>query len=477
MQNPAMSSRDVARLLESLEKHPEALGYLNKFENANPAAGAYKNPLWYRGLLEETILHHAGRGDGDCLEMLLYADIRLTVFERYQELMAESRVHACVEDAYSGRRKSSRTGTVFNRCLIQLVDNGDTELFDAKLSTLMSMGGRKLMAVPVNAATVRPEDFFHARDVGASPEKLARFRFGVARLLDSGMVNILQHLSRPLDLALLTGSDKFREDVGKEKEQRYNYWQDYLKALVLGYKPGAHAPFGKLGIGASGAVFMTLRELVSVNDLEGVRKLSGSFDFAEVYATLDAALPLRKDLSKTFHWERDNLSFSPVSLLNLALPKTKDGSHISETSAHQDFEMLDLLIETGLAPYLAQPLHKAYFAAGIASDLEKAPVLFDAVYERTGLSTLVDQLSDADLVGKTAGLGYVCASFYLKRVRESLDAEKTVTAMLSKLGKGAQERIFEAPGFMARLGLTDDHRKYCSSDIVRSQMMAIDLGL
>ena len=477
MTRPVTSSREVANLLEELERHPEALGYLKKFENAFPEAGPWKNPLWYRSQLEETILHHAGNGDGECLDMLLYAGITLTAFERYHELMATNRLGASVEDAFSGRRKSSRTGIVFNKCLNQLVDNGNHDLFEEKLTTLMSMGGRKLLSVPINAANVRPQDFHFARDVGESPEKLARFRFGVGRLLDSGMTNILGHLTRPIDQALLTGADRFREDGSREKEHRYNYWQDYLKALVLGHKPGSHKSLGELGIGACGAVFMTLRELITDNDLEGVRRLSGVYDLPGVYRTLAEAKPLKKDLSKTFQLERDEPLFTPISLLNLALPNGREGNASEDISRINDFSIFDLLAETGLDHYLAQPLHKAYFAANIGTNLENNPEVFDAVCQKAGLEELVEGLSGGALVGKTASYGYVCGSFYLKRLREAPEPEAYKIAMLSQLDKKSQERIFEAPGFMARLELTDGHRRYCSSDLVRSNMMAIDLGL
>lgn len=477
MTRPVTTTREVAKLIEELEKHPEALGYLKKFENSHPVAGPWKNPLWYRSQLEETLLHHAGNGDAECLDMLLYSGIRLNVFERYHELMSENRLNACVEDVFAGRRKSSRTGVVFNKCLTQLIDNGNQELFEEKLVSLMSMGGRKLLASPVNAASLRPEDFHFARDVGASPEKLARFRFGVVRLLDSGMVNILGHLTRSLDLTLLTGAEKFREDVPKEKEQRYLYWQEYLKALVLGHNPTGHATLCELGVGASGAVFMTLRELVAADDIEGVERLSRVFDLPHIYKVLDDDRPLKKDLAKTFHLDGNEPLFTPASLLNLSLPKGRGGISTGKSAQSKSFEMFDLLMKTGLAPYLEQPRHKAFFAAGIGNEMENDPELFDTVCSTSGIDGLVAGLSEADLINRTAEYGYVCASFYFKRLRESQDPEKTKGEMLSKLNEKAQGRIFGAPGFMARLKLTNSDRKYCSSDAVRSQMMAIDLGL
>ncbi|MBD8088385.1 hypothetical protein IFT48_00060 [Pseudomonas fluorescens] len=481
MARPVTETREIARLLEELEKHPEALGYLKKFENADPVAGPWKNPLWYRGQLEETILYHAQYGDGACLDMLLYADIKLNVFERYHVLMAGNRLNAVVEDVFAGRRISSRTGVVFNNCLTQLVDTGNTELFEEKLLTLLSMGGRKLLASPITAANLKPQDFFHAKDIRKTPETLARFRLGVARLLDAGMTNILQHLTRPVDPALLTGVDKFSEDVGREKENKYNHWADYLKALVIGHNPERHGAIPILNVGACGAVFATLREVVKENDLDAFKKISASFDLEQVYATLDAFTPLKRDVSKTFKLEEDGASFTPISLLLLAMPRHERRSDASELgqadSKPDDFEMFDLLKEGGLSRYLDQGHHKGYFAAGLASHFEAAPDLFDVAYEKAGLGNLVDDLSNAELVSKALNWGYVGCSFYQKRIRESESPEMVKIEMLKNLNRKEQERLFESPGLMKRFGVVDADRQHTTSDTLRTQLMAIDLGL
>lgn len=465
-----LAYRDQKRLeilLEQIERHPESLGYLPKSSSAYPDAGAYRNPLGFRGRLEDSLLYHAGEGDATGLETLLYGNIDLVVFERYTDLMEPSRLNAGVEDIYDGRRKFSRVGRVFYRSLWQLVNEGNKALFDEKISLLVAMGGKRILSSPLHAASVRPEEFWNFHKIEGA-EKTSLYRHGIKRLLDAGMANILSDLTKPLDPALFLNEDR-REDMSSTKKERLHQWEHYLKALVLGYDPENQRAIDRLPVGACGAVYLVLQDLIVAKDAEGVHNLSKRFDLVAIYETLANHKPLGVTVGRKF--SKNIKGFTPTALLNLSLPSPKGPLDADS------FEMFDVLLSTGLSRYLDDPKHKFVFASELSSDYEKNPALFDAVYERAGLGMLVEGIKASDLVVRALKHEYVCASFYFKMLRESSDSDKLKANMLNNLPSEAQVRLFEGNLIMERFGLLDNDRKFCSADKVRSQLFSIDLGL
>lgn len=449
-------------LCKRIAREPEILGY-----RKDSSAPYVRMNMDNRADLEKSIIDNGQYGFHEALEVLLSAhDIDLVIFDRYHDLMEPKRLEASVEDMLSGRRRGSRALQSLGYALESFSKKTISEHdFHLTVEALEGLGAHRFYASGQHIANMgRRSASYETNTVN----DVGNYAQGLKHLLDRGLSNILGNLSRKPDYPAYRSFDL---------SKLYNYRNAFPIAMALAHDKEKHAfDASELSLSAHGVVFSALLVCAQKMDVEGVEALARNFDLGKTFDALAADKPLRTPADKVL--TGNFTGFSPMLVVACMVERL---SRMGSTNAYplaygQASTIVQTLMRSGLERYATQPAHCAVIAKWVDGEIVKyGPEFLTLLSSTFNLSSLTEGLSHEYLINRkgTRMMAHCVVEFWgrLEQGRDFLHYA------IGEMPVAEQEALFNNKNQMNWYKLTDNDRRYSTSERVREDLLGIDLGL
>lgn len=433
---------------------PESLGYAKLSSNSYT-----RRTDSLRDDLERSLISFSARGLYEALELVRRnEDIDLVIYDRYENLMDEKSQSSTVEEVVSARKRFSRALQPLGAALRAF---GSYHIGEADLHKVIDeleiLGARKYYQSPQHVAHMGREPGYPGSDI----RDVVVYARGLANLLERGLPNLLPHLERKPDFVAF---------INREPRNPTNYRNAFPAAMVLAHnKATSDINAHDLPLAAHGVIFETLLGRVMDQDLDSIKRIADNHDLSATYAALANEKPVKGDLKKPLN-ARSN-QFTPLLLIGAVL----DSARSTEEAMQKALETVDVLLNSGLRPFLLEPLHLAQLTS---TNFENHIIrnahefMAKALRERIPYKSLVSHLTPIEVVKlkmKGSDLGSI---EYMDRLREN---RGVLAEIIPKLSHDDQKKLFGV--WKDYYSLIDDDRKYATAPLVVEDRLTLDLGL